>query len=228
MLYDVYNYQMLLIFILAPIVLLSIFYCLGEKEKEKEKDNEYYMTGDKLEKKVKLYIENTFHQPALKNVIFNTSYGIDSEVDVIQVNKKGIFIIECKYRNGDISGSAKSDVWDVSSKDEISTMPNTIRQNYYHIKAMKSYLEQYSINMKDIPIYNISIIYGEGKRDQAKDLSNKTIKMYSSLKDLEDLIKLPDVLNKAYIKRIHSLLSMKIAKKKDIEAHIKLINNKYN
>lgn len=229
MLHETTDNMNLLLFIIVQLVLVPIFWHRGMKNRNViDEDSKKRFSGEKVERKTKLFLESNFKFPALQGVIFKTDYGMTSESDIIQVNKKGIFVVECKYRNGDISGSAKSDVWEVYERDGTKTMPNTVRQNFYHIKAMSNYLKEQNVEIEDIPVYNISVIFGEGKREQAKDINNSKIKVYSGWGELNELKKLPDTLDVNIIKRIHKLLSHNVANEEEKKRHKELINEKYN
>ena len=66
-----------------------------------------------------------------------------TQIDNIVVSPFGVFVIEAKYFQGWIFGSAKQEKWTHTlSRFEKYAFPNPIRQNYGHIKALARLLRQ--------------------------------------------------------------------------------------
>lgn len=212
---------------IAPLIILALFYRIGTRIAIPVQKSNRKNTGLRVERMTKWVLENTLLRPVLQNVLFDIRNGMTSETDLIQVSEKGIIAVECKYRDGSIEGSAKDDVWEIYTGSHVEEMPNTIRQNYYHIQAMKEYLEGHGIETESIPIYNVSVINGEGEKKQARDIRNKNTRMYSSWDELEELKQLPDVLKEEEIEKLHALLRKKEATEEQMKEHIERLKEKY-
>ena len=79
-----------------------------------------------------------------------------TEVDIIGINKYGVYIIENKNCDATILGSYDSEQWDMLYGDrEVYTMFNPIMQNQYHVRSLINFLHDNGIY--DIPIYSYVI-----------------------------------------------------------------------
>ncbi|KQO14717.1 nuclease-related domain-containing protein [Paenibacillus sp. Leaf72] len=63
-----------------------------------------------------------------------------SQVDHLVISPYGLFVIETKNYNGEIKGGRNDTHWSVSNRFK---MYNPLRQNYGHMKALESHLEEY-------------------------------------------------------------------------------------
>ncbi len=95
----------------------------------------------------------------LRNVYIPTSEGRTSEIDILVVSKKGIFVFECKNYAGNIYGDAKRHKWIQYLGKKKSFFYNPFMQNRTHAKNLKKYLEKYG----DIPIIPIVSTITRGK-----------------------------------------------------------------
>lgn len=107
---------------------------------------------------LKAYDITLFHNIELPTVI-----GITTEVDILLVTTKGVFVIESKNLFGSISGELKDSNWKVSYPNgkTISFM-NPILQNQYHIKTLKNLFES-NIDRKlysNNDLYKSILIFG--------------------------------------------------------------------
>ena len=77
----------------------------------------------------------------LKNLYLPTEDGGTSEIDLVYITKKGIFVIESKNYSGWIFGDEYSQYWtQCLPNHERNRFYNPIKQNRTHIKWLKSYL----------------------------------------------------------------------------------------
>jgi hypothetical protein len=125
--------------------------------------------GDKYEKFVAGELKRYFGVEPVRNVLLNTEDG-ETEVDMVVVNTKGIFAIECKFHSSKYSprleGGFNSEVWRVAYG---VTMQNPFDQNHKHVK----YLEKveytnnvYSVVFSSAP-YTFYYLGKEEKRERA-------------------------------------------------------------
>lgn len=93
---------------------------------------EYALTNDNLEGQFAV----------LKNVYIPVQ-GKTTEIDLIMIHEKGIFVFESKNYSGWIFGSTDQLNWTQSLQNGYKNkFYNPIRQNRTHIKALAEYLER--------------------------------------------------------------------------------------
>lgn len=73
----------------------------------------------------------------INDVMLHQNNGKTTQIDHVVVSPYGIFVIETKNYKGYITGSEYGDKWTESKKYSI---PNPVRQNYGHIKALSELL----------------------------------------------------------------------------------------
>lgn len=91
----------------------------------------------------------------LRNVYLPKNDGGTSEVDVIYITQKGIFIFESKNYSGWIFGNEKNKNWTtvLPNKQKIHFY-NPIMQNKTHLKWMKHFIDE------DIPLFSV-VVFSE-------------------------------------------------------------------
>lgn len=88
----------------------------------------------------------------LADSFFKKTDGKYSQIDIIAVNKRGIFVIECKDYQGWIFGNSKNSRWTESlpgngyAQSKKFYFYNPIFQNNSHIKAIKNVLSKELLN----------------------------------------------------------------------------------
>ena len=86
----------------------------------------------------------------LRNVYIPKENGETSEIDVLYITQKGIFVIESKNYSGWVFGSEKNYQWTVSLSNGIKNkLYNPIKQNRTHMKWLQNYVGE------DIPLFSI-------------------------------------------------------------------------
>lgn len=79
----------------------------------------------------------------LRNVYVPKDNGETSEIDVVFITRKGIFVIESKNYSGWIFGDEKSRYWTAMLPNrEKNKFYNPIMQNRSHIKWLGEYLKE--------------------------------------------------------------------------------------
>lgn len=118
--------------------------------------------GEKrLEKKLDLMDFFGYNGISLKNIYVPKADGTTSEIDLLYITQKGIFVIESKNYSGYIFGNENNKNWTVTyyigknfwGKNQIEKdhFYNPIWQNRYHIITLKKYLKM------NIPMYSIIV-----------------------------------------------------------------------
>lgn len=107
--------------------------------------------GEKLtERELKLVRFLVRGGKILRNVYIPKENGETSEIDVLYITQKGIFVIESKNYSGWVFGSEKNYQWTVSLPNGIKNkLYNPIKQNQTHIKWLQKYIGE------DIPLFSI-------------------------------------------------------------------------
>jgi len=103
-------------------------------------------------------ILNSNHIPGYKRILNNIYIpynGRTSEIDILMINEKGIFVFESKNYSGWIFGSAEQKKWTQSLNKYTKTQfYNPIRQNATHINAISQYLRIDKKLMKSIIVFS--------------------------------------------------------------------------
>lgn len=81
--------------------------------------------------------------------------GKTSEIDVLLVHEKGLFVIESKNYSGWIFGSAEQQKWtQCLNKNTKEQFYNPIKQNRTHINALSQFLEIDKAKMKSFVVFS--------------------------------------------------------------------------
>lgn len=91
----------------------------------------------------------------LMNIEVPTKNGKTTEIDLLMIHPTGIYVFEMKHYKGIIYGDKDGEIWTQWFKTQKSnTFRNPVKQNEYHIKALKEYLG-------NIPIYSFIVFTNE-------------------------------------------------------------------
>ncbi len=89
-----------------------------------------------------------------RNTYIKCSDGNITEIDLLAVDKRGIFVFEMKNYSGFIIGSVKDDkLTQITLNNRKLEIFNPIKQNEYHIKCLKDYFGN-----DTLPFHNITVI----------------------------------------------------------------------
>lgn len=195
---------------------------LGGKNAVNGKMGEVY-TARKL-KLVKLFGRKG---KILRNVYIPKNNGETSEIDVLFITQKGIFVIESKNYSGWIFGSENQYKWTMMLPNkEKHSFYNPIKQNQTHMKWLRNYLGT------EIPLFSL-IVFSERcelKKVTVEDPDIKVIKRnrtYATVCDIwnekEDTLSDEEV--DAVYQKLKKLTKISNAEK---ETHIQNIKEKYD
>lgn len=162
----------------------------------------------------------------LKNIYLPKENGETSEVDVIFITQKGIFVFESKNYSGWIFGDEKNRNWTASLPNgQKNQFYNPVMQNKTHMKWMSSYVGD------DVPLFSI-IVFSERCELKKVTIYSEDVKVikrdytYATVRSIWD--KNPDVLSDEKInelfEKLKGLTNVDAAIK---AAHIENIENKY-
>jgi hypothetical protein len=141
----------IIIIIAWGIILFFVWGFPGHGFDQLRHPNEWKNAGTSGEQIIFLALTKKLHVPEnqiLRNVYIPTENGKTSEIDILLVSKKGLFVIECKNYTGNIYGDAKRKNWLQYAGRKKSYFYNPLRQNRTHCENLKKFLKEYN----DVPI----------------------------------------------------------------------------
>ncbi len=162
----------------------------------------------------------------LRNVYLPKNNGETSEIDVVFITQKGIFIFESKNYSGWIFGDEKGKYWTAMLPNkQKNQFYNPIMQNKTHLKWMRSFVGD------EIPLFSIIAfsercelkkvtVYSEDVKVIKRDLTYATVR---SIWDMNPDKVSEDKINELY-ERLKKLTNVDEAVK---AAHIENIEKKY-
>jgi predicted RNA-binding Zn-ribbon protein involved in translation (DUF1610 family) len=162
----------------------------------------------------------------LKNVYLPKENGETSEVDVIFITQKGIFVFESKNYSGWIFGDEKNKNWTVSLPNgQKNQFYNPVMQNRTHMKWMRNFVGE------DVPLFSI-IVFSERCELKKVTVYSGDVKViqrdrtYATVRDIWE--NTPDALSEEKISELYEklkeLTNVDAATK---AAHIENIERKY-
>lgn len=215
------SFTILVSLFVAAISVIMYFYtkpAIPAKEEE--------LDGYSLEKKVMKQLNSIFHTNPIPNVVLQHTKGT-AEIDIIQVTRKGIFVVECKYRTDEVSGSAIECFWDITRNGKkIATMYNPIKQNANHIKTLESYLKKEGIEAPTV--YNVVVIVAKELSIKELDQIDTNTVLVQGLSDLKKLDSLPDELSDKQILEFQAIIEKKESTEYQRRKHVDYVKNQYS
>lgn len=215
------SFTILVSLFVAAISVIMYFYtkpAIPAKEEE--------LDGYSLEKKVMKQLNSIFHTNPIPNVVLQHTKGT-AEIDIIQVTRKGIFVVECKYRTDEVSGSAIEYFWDITRNGKkIATMYNPIKQNANHIKTLESYLKKEEIEAPTV--YNVVVIDAKELSIKELDQIDTNTVLVQGLNDLKKLDSLPDELSDKQILEFQAIIEKKESTEYQRRKHVEYVKNQYS
>jgi predicted RNA-binding Zn-ribbon protein involved in translation (DUF1610 family) len=162
----------------------------------------------------------------LRNVYIPKDNGETSEIDVLYITQKGIFVFESKNYSGWVFGDERSNYWTVMLPNkEKNRLYNPIKQNRTHIKWLDHYLGG------NIPLFSI-IVFSERcelKKVTVESADIYVIKRdrtYATVREIWD--NAPDNMTDEQISAIYEKLEPLTDVDEAVkQAHIEDINQKY-
>ena len=91
----------------------------------------------------------------LRNVYIPKDNGETSEIDVLYITQKGIFVIESKNYSGWIFGDEKQGYWTAMLPNkEKNRFYNPIKQNRTHIKWLREYISDDTVPLFSLIVFS--------------------------------------------------------------------------
>jgi ssDNA-binding Zn-finger/Zn-ribbon topoisomerase 1 len=166
----------------------------------------------------------------LRNIYIPKDDGGTTEIDIVFISQKGIFVIESKNYSGWIFGDEKSAYWmQMLPNKQKNQFYNPILQNRNHIKWLKNYLWINGYN--DVSMYSFIVFSERCELKKMSVVSNETRvmkrnKLYANIMNVWDSS--PDVFDETQVAELFVLLKQltKVTKAQK-QAHIDAIHDKY-
>lgn len=183
--------------------------------------------GEKLtERELKLVKLFGRKGQVLRNIYVPKGDGETSEIDVVYITQKGIFVIESKNYSGWIFGDEKSLNWTVMLPNkERNKFYNPIKQNQTHIKWLSKFLDS------DIPLFSI-VVFSERCElkkvtvDSPDVLVVKRDSLYAAIRKIWDAS--DDKLDAEAVNDLYKKLEVLTHVDEKVKAeHVESINTKY-
>ena len=205
----------------AAISVIMYFYTKSAVSAEEED-----LDGYSLEKKVMKQLNSIFHTNPVPNVVLQRTKGT-TEIDIIQVTRKGIFVVECKYRTDEVSGSAIEHSWDITRNGKkIAAMYNPIKQNANHIRTLESYLKKEGIEAPTV--YNVVVIVAKELSIKELDQIDTNTVLVQGLSDLKKLDSLPDELTDKQVLEFQAIIERKESTEYQRRKHVEYVKKQYS
>lgn len=162
----------------------------------------------------------------LRNVYVPKEDGETSEIDVLFITQKGIYVIESKNFSGWIFGDEKAGYWTAMLPNKLKNkFYNPIKQNKTHMKWLEKYLDD------DIPLFSL-IVFSERcelKKITVESSDVRVIKrdrLYANVRDIWDHAE--DKLDKEKVQAVYEKLKQLTHVSEAVkQAHVASINKKY-
>ena len=142
----------------------------------------------------------------LRNIYVPKNNGETSEIDVVFITQKGIFVIESKNYSGWIFGDEKSAYWTAMLPDKSKNrFYNPIKQNSTHIKWLGQYLQN------SVPLFSV-IAFSERCElkkvavESTDVLVIKRDRLYAAIRSIWD--RTADILSESMTEDIYVKLKM--------------------
>ena len=205
----------------AAISVIMYFYTKSAVPAEEED-----LDGYSLEKKVMKQLNSMFHTNPVPNVVLQRTKGT-TEIDIIQVTRKGIFVVECKYRTDEVSGSAIEHSWDITRNGKkIAAMYNPIKQNANHIRTLESYFKKEGIEAPTV--YNVVVIVAKELSIKELDQIDTDTVLVQGLSDLKKLDSLPDELSDKQVLELQAVIERKESTEYQRRKHVEYVKKQYS
>lgn len=124
----------------------------------------------------KLIFLNESKYKVLNDILLQIDNDKTVQIDHIVVSTYGIFVIETKNWNGFITGGSDSYFWfKRNSGNNIEIMKNPIKQNEWHIEALKQIFSKYNIYNINKELFYSLIVFVQGQKPKIDDLNNCSV-----------------------------------------------------
>ena len=148
----IFIFLAIIVIIFILILVVWLFFDHGiDKIKNREEWKDAGSSGERIVYKTLVEKFKIPEKQILRNVYIPVA-GRTSEIDLIVISTKGIFIFECKNYGGNIYGDAKRQKWVQYIGNKKCYFYNPIFQNKNHEQNLRGFLEKNGIKAPIIPL----------------------------------------------------------------------------
>ncbi|MBR5046469.1 NERD domain-containing protein [Candidatus Saccharibacteria bacterium] len=213
----------LLTFIILTVIIAVIWLFYDHGANRLKHPEEWQNTGSSGEQIIFLTLNKKLHIPEnqiLRNVYIPTENGKTSEIDLLVVSKKGLFVFEIKNYAGNIYGDTKRKKWIQYLGKKKSFFYNPLLQNRTHCENLHKYLKKYG----DIPIVPLLTTISRGKW-KIKNLSadDYFLGYNCHLIDIYNSMPICETMSSAFKPILSALTPLSRPSKEIVEKHIQEI-----
>lgn len=163
-------------------------------------------------------------QYALRNIYLKKENGETTEIDLVFMDKKGIYVIESKNYSGSVYGDENHAQWTQFLYSKKNRFYNPIWQNNTHIRTLKNTLSEY----QNIYYHSIIIFGNECKLKETCKKSSDPNTHVIHKRDFMHLLnsinkQYPDCLDETEIENIIKVLESRQANAEESKKHIDTI-----
>ena len=210
--------------VLAALLFLAcgfiwLFFNHGiDKLKHPEEWKDTGSSGERIVYNTLIQKFNIQKNQILRNVYIPTENGKTSEIDLLVISKKGIFVFECKNYGGNIYGDANRPKWIQYIGHKKNYFYSPLLQNKNHAKHLKEFLAQDDIEVPIIPLVT-TITRGNWKVKNLKD-GDYILGINCHLKDIYENTPDSDAIAKNFKKILAKLAPLSRPDETTREKHI--------
>ena len=181
------------------------------------------MTGSFGEWLAKNYAKITTDSLILHDVLIDGGNGYTSQIDMILVGSKGLYVVEVKmFADAKVYGDGKKPKWYYYNHGKKYDIYSPLKQNQKHIKYLKEFLKDFG----DVPCFSvITIICDDFKVSNINNSDTVDTVVCSSLPSMDKAIQLiakdkPEILDESKKQEIYNYIkNNQIVGKKAREQH---------
>ena len=138
----------------AAVILGFIIFFLHSAISKRLRQNKVDHFGDAAEKKVVDFLKKTFPRATvMESVYLKTATGL-TELDILMICDRGLFIIEVKSHNGEINTDGK--FWTQRWKGKTIRFHNPVHQNNVHRAALEAVFRKRQ-SLASLPVYTVAV-----------------------------------------------------------------------
>lgn len=136
------------------IILGLIFFLLRSIIKKRLRQNKVDHFGDAAEKKVVDFLKRSFPRATImESVYLKTATGL-TELDILMICDRGLFIVEVKSHNGEINTEGK--FWTQRWNGKTIRFHNPVHQNNVHKAALGTIFRKRQ-SIASLPVYTVVV-----------------------------------------------------------------------
>lgn len=136
------------------VITSALLYHFYSKIKSRIRQNKVDHFGDSAEEKVLSFLKKNFPRSVIiDSVYLKTPSGL-TELDILMICEKGIFIIEVKSHNGYIITHGK--FWTQRWRDKVVRFHNPVYQNNVHRTALDNIFRKRQ-SLASLPVYTVVV-----------------------------------------------------------------------